>query len=169
MPCGVFPARSSSWGVSGSGKSSVGEAIAKACGYPFLEGDALHPAENIRKMSEGVPLTDDDRWPWLDAIGERLASREPVVVSCSALRRIYRDKLRESAPRGLAFVFLYGSEAVLSERMQHRTGHFMPSSLLQTQLATLEDPRGEAKTIAVDVAHPLAEIVSEALEGLARL
>ncbi|ABR63331.1 gluconokinase [Sinorhizobium medicae] len=164
-----FPGSIVVMGVSGSGKSSVGEAIAKACGYPFLEGDALHPAENIRKMSEGVPLTDDDRWPWLDAIGERLASREPVVVSCSALRRIYRDKLRESAPRGLAFVFLYGSEAVLSERMQHRTGHFMPSSLLQTQLATLEDPRGEAKTIAVDVAHPLAEIVREALEGLARL
>jgi gluconokinase len=119
-------------------------------------------------MSEGIPLTDDDRWPWLAAIGERLASREPVVVSCSALKRSYRDKLRESAPGGLAFVFLHGSESVLAERMHHRTGHFMPSSLLQTQLETLEDPRGEVRTVAVDVAQPLAEIVREALAGLAR-
>jgi gluconokinase len=164
-----FPGSIVVMGVSGSGKSSVGEAIAEACGYPFIEGDALHPPENIRKMSEGIPLTDDDRWPWLAAIGERLASREPVVVSCSALKRSYRDKLRESAPGGLAFVFLHGSESVLAERMHHRTGHFMPSSLLQTQLATLEDPRGEVRTVAVDVAQPLAEIVREALAGLARL
>ncbi|WP_420377020.1 gluconokinase, partial [Sinorhizobium meliloti] len=95
--------------------------------------------------------------------------REPVVVSCSALKRSYRDKLRESAPGGLAFVFLHGSESVLAERMHHRTGHFMPSSLLQTQLETLEDPRGEVRTVAVDVAQPLAEIVREALAGLARL
>ncbi|RVP58519.1 gluconokinase [Sinorhizobium meliloti] len=164
-----FPGSIVVMGVSGSGKSSVGEAIAEACGYPFIEGDALHPPENIRKMSEGIALTDDDRWPWLAAIGERLASREPVVVSCSALKRSYRDKLRESAPGGLAFVFLHGSESVLAERMHHRTGHFMPSSLLQTQLETLEDPRGEVRTVAVDVAQPLAEIVREALAGLARL
>ncbi|WP_027997364.1 gluconokinase [Sinorhizobium arboris] len=164
-----FPGSIVVMGVSGSGKSSVGEAIAEAYGRPFLEGDALHPSENIRKMSEGIPLTDDDRWPWLAAIGEKLASREPIIVSCSALKRSYRDKLRESAPNELAFVFLCGSEAVLAERMRHRTGHFMPTSLLQTQLATLEDPTGEVKTIAVDVAQPLAEIVRQALAGLARL
>ena len=164
-----FPGSIVVMGVSGSGKSSVGEAIAGAYGYPFLEGDALHPPENIRKMSDDIPLTDDDRWPWLAAIGERLARPEPIAVSCSALKRSYRQKLRESAPRGLAFVFLHGSEALLAERMHHRTSHFMPSSLLKTQLATLEDPRGEPKTVAVDVAQPLAEIVREALAGLARL
>jgi gluconokinase len=157
-------------GVSGSGKTSVGEAIAEACGYPFIEGDALHPPENIRKMSQGIPLTDDDRWPWLAAIGQRLAeSPSPLVVSCSALKRSYRQKLRESSPKGLAFVFLHGDEAVLAERMRHRTGHFMPSTLLQTQLSTLEDPTGEENTVAVDVAQPLETIIREALAGLGRL
>ncbi len=157
-------------GVSGSGKSSVGEEIARAYGYPFIEGDQLHPPENIKKMSEGIPLTDDDRWPWLAAIGERLAaSAAAAVVSCSALKRSYREKLRESTPGGLAFVYLHGSEALLSERMRHRSGHFMPTSLLRTQLATLEDPTGEVNTVAVDVAQPLPDIVGEALSGLARL
>ncbi|WP_026621445.1 gluconokinase (plasmid) [Ensifer sp. WSM1721] len=165
-----FPGSIVVMGVSGSGKSSVGEAIAEAYGYPFIEGDALHPPENIRKMSEGIPLTDDDRWPWLAAIGQRLAeSPSPVVVACSALKRSYRQKLRESASKGLAFVFLHGSEAVLAERMRHRSGHFMPTSLLQTQLATLEDPTGEENTVAVDIAQPLETIVREALAGLGRL
>ncbi|WEX75655.1 gluconokinase [Sinorhizobium numidicum] len=169
-PLRRFPGSIVVMGVSGSGKSSVGEGIARAYGYPFIEGDALHPPENIRKMSEGIPLTDDDRWPWLTAIGERLSSSDgPVVVTCSALKRSYRQKLRESAPNGLAIVYLHGSEALLSERMRHRTGHFMPTSLLKTQLATLEDPTGEENTVAVDVGQPLEDTVREALTGLGRL
>ncbi|MBB4186377.1 gluconokinase [Sinorhizobium terangae] len=165
-----FPGSIIVMGVSGSGKSSVGERIAKAYGYPFIEGDALHPPENIKKMSEGIPLTDDDRWPWLAAIGRKLAENAgPAVVACSALKVSYRQKLRECAPEGLAFVHLHGSEAVLAERMQHRTGHFMPASLLKTQLATLEDPTGEAKTVTVDIDQSLDAIVDEALGALGRM
>ncbi|MDK1377929.1 MULTISPECIES: gluconokinase [unclassified Sinorhizobium] len=165
-----FPGSLIVMGVSGSGKSSVGERIAKAYGYPFIEGDALHPPENIKKMSEGVPLTDDDRWPWLAAIGRKLAeSPGPAVVACSALKLSYRQKLRESAPGELAFVYLHGTETVLAERMQHRTGHFMPPSLLKTQLATLEDPTGEENTVAIDIDQPLNAIVDEALAALGKI
>ncbi|MCA1441460.1 gluconokinase [Ensifer sp. IC4062] len=169
-PAHRFPGSIIVMGVSGSGKSSVGERIAKAYGYPFIEGDALHPPENIKKMSEGIPLTDDDRWPWLTAIGRTLSdSTGPAVVACSALKLSYRQKLRDSAPAVLAFVHLHGSEAVLAERMQHRTGHFMPASLLKTQLATLEDPTGEANTVAIDIDQPLDAIVDEALAALGKM
>ncbi|WEX91318.1 gluconokinase [Sinorhizobium garamanticum] len=169
-PAHRFPGSIIVMGVSGSGKSSVGERIAKAYGYPFVEGDALHPPENIKKMSEGIPLTDDDRWPWLAAIGRKLAeSSSPAIVACSALKLSYRQKLRESAPEGLAFVHLHGSEAVLAERMHHRTGHFMPQSLLKTQLATLENPTGEANTVAIDIDQPLDAIVDEALAALGKM
>ncbi|THK37751.1 gluconokinase [Ensifer sp. MPMI2T] len=169
-PAHRFPGSIIVMGVSGSGKSSVGERIAKAYGYPFIEGDALHPPENIKKMSEGIALTDDDRWPWLAAIGRKLAeSSDPAVVACSALKLSYRQKLRESAPAAVAFIHLHGSEAVLAERMQHRTGHFMPQSLLKTQLATLEDPTGEANTVTIDIDQPLDAIVDEALAALGKM
>lgn len=165
-----FPGSIIVMGVSGSGKSSVGERIAKAYGYPFIEGDALHPPDNIKKMSKGIPLTDDDRWPWLAAIGRKLAeSSGPAVVACSALKVSYRQKLRESAPEGLAFVHLHGAEAVLADRMQHRTGHFMPASLLRTQLATLEDPTGETNTVTIDIDQALDAIVDEALAALGKM
>ncbi|WP_173512504.1 gluconokinase [Sinorhizobium psoraleae] len=165
-----FPGSIVVMGVSGSGKSSVGERIAEAYDYPFIEGDALHPPENIRKMSEGIPLTDHDRWPWLEAIGRLLAETPgPVVVACSALKLSYREKLREGAPKRLAFVHLHGAEAVLAERMQHRTGHFMPTSLLKTQLATLEDPTGEANTVTIDIDQPLDAIVEEAFAALGKM
>lgn len=166
----AFPGSIVVMGVSGTGKTSVGEAIASACGYRFVEGDALHPEENIRKMSVGIPLTDTDRWPWLKEIGRQLATGDaPVVVSCSALKRSYRDLLRESAGRPIAFVYLRGDRDVLVGRMQRRTGHFMPASLLDTQLATLEDPAGEPLTVTVDVAPPSQDVIRASLVELAQL
>jgi gluconokinase len=160
-------------GVSGCGKSSVGEGVAAAFGTDFVEGDALHPAENIAKMSAGVPLTDEDRWPWLDAVGKVLhdgsATGHAIVVSCSALKKIYRDRLREAAGGRLAFVFLTGSRAVLESRMGHRTGHFMPTALLDSQLKTLEPPTGEAMVVAVDIDQTLDAVIAEAIDGLCDL
>lgn len=151
-------------GVSGCGKSAVGEALAAALGLPFREGDALHPPANVAKMAAGVPLDDDDRWPWLDKVAAALSAGG--IVSCSALKRSYRDRLRTGAGRPVAFVFLSGSEALLTERMGARTGHFMPVSLLTSQLATLEDPTGEPATVTVDIDQPVADIVAAAITGL---
>ncbi|PRD49486.1 gluconokinase [Phyllobacterium myrsinacearum] len=154
-------------GVSGSGKSSVGEGIAAALSLPFIEGDVLHPESNVRKMSAGIPLTDEDRWPWLDKIGAELAKAENgVVVSCSALKKMYRDRLRQEAGGTLAFVFLDGSLAVLRDHMGKRTGHFMPLSMLDSQLATLESPTGEPLVFTQDVAHPITQIVEASVEWL---
>ncbi|WP_429818334.1 gluconokinase [Ensifer sp. B1-9] len=166
----TFPGSIVVMGVSGTGKTSVGEAIAAACGYRFVEGDALHPEENIRKMSAGIPLTDADRWPWLKEIGRQLASGDaPLVVSCSALKRSYRDLLRESAGKPIAFVYLHGDRDVLTGRMQRRTGHFMPASLLDTQLATLEDPVGEPLTVTVDISPSPQAVIHEVLAQLVGL
>ncbi|QND54011.1 gluconokinase [Phyllobacterium sp. 628] len=154
-------------GVSGSGKSSVGEGIAKALDLPFLEGDVLHPASNVEKMSAGIPLTDDDRWPWLDKIGAELAKAEKgIVVSCSALKKTYRDRLRQEAGGPLAFVFLDGSLEVLRAHMGKRTGHFMPLSMLDSQLATLEPPTIEPLVFTQDVVHPIDMIVAASVEWL---
>lgn len=158
-------------GVSGSGKTSVGEALAAHLGAPFVEGDALHPQANVAKMASGAPLTDADRWPWLSAIADRVAA-EPapvIVVSCSALRRAYRDHLRTGAGRPVGFVYLHGTEAVLAARMSAREGHFMPSSLLASQLATLEDPRGEPGVVAVDVDAPVEAVTAAAIAAAGSL
>ena len=128
-------------GVAGSGKSSVMAALVARLGWPALEGDALHPPANVAKMAAGVPLTDLDRAPWLAAvaewIGEREAARESAVLTCSALRRLYRDVLRAGHP-SVWFVHLDAPRAVLEERIAAREGHFMPPSMLDSQLATLE-------------------------------
>ncbi|MCC8931336.1 gluconokinase [Rhizobium sp. 'Codium 1'] len=159
-------------GVSGCGKSSVGEALASRLGLPFIEGDALHPASNVEKMAEGTPLTDEDRWPWLSVIGKRMADAlsrgEGIVVSCSALKKIYRDHLRAATGGRLAFVYLEGSRDLLNQRMGARTGHFMPLGLLESQLATLEVPTGEAGVLTVSIDQALGAIVSAALDGLAQ-
>jgi gluconokinase len=153
-------------GVSGSGKTTVGAALADALGLRFVDGDALHPAANVAKMAAGIPLDDVDRWPWLDAIGAVLAEA-PVVVACSALKRAYRDRLRAAAP-GLQLVFLDGSPALLASRMTARPGHFMPPSLLDSQLATLERPDPNEHALTADIAEPAAAIVAELAERMTR-
>ena len=151
-------------GVSGSGKTTVGAALADALGLRFVDGDALHPAANVAKMAAGIPLDDADRAPWLDAVGAVLAAG-PVVVACSALKRAYRDRLRAAAP-DLELVFLDGSRELLASRMASRPGHFMPASLLDSQLATLEPPTVDEHSVTVDVAAPVAGIVASLEERM---
>ena len=160
-------------GVSGCGKSSVGEKLAEALHLIFAEGDELHPAANVEKMSKGIPLTDEDRMPWLDRIGEKIKASlekgEGIIVSCSALKRIYRDRLRTAAGGNLFFVYLEGSKALLTKRMAERKGHFMPASLLESQLATLEVPTGEQGVVTVDIDDTVEGIAVTALKSLAAL
>ena len=152
-------------GVSGSGKSTVGEKLADALKLPFLEGDSLHPQSNVDKMVAGIPLQDEDRWPWLDQIGEQLAAaHDGIVVSCSSLKKSYRDRMRAASGGSLMFVFLDGSFDVLHQHMGQRTGHFMPVKMLESQLATLESPVGEALVFRADVADPIEKIVAESLD-----
>lgn len=125
-------------GVSGSGKTIVGIALAEALGVPFRDADGLHSAANVAKMAAGHALTDEDRMPWLALVGAELAAAsDGLVIACSALKRVYREAILAAAPSA-RFVFLDGSRGLLESRMQHRHGHFMPTSLLDSQLATLE-------------------------------
>lgn len=160
-------------GVSGCGKSSVGADLAARLGLSFIEGDVLHPKANVDKMAAGTPLTDEDRWPWLTIIGETmagaLAKGEGIVVSCSALKKIYRDHLRKAAGGRLAFVYLEGSHALLSARMGARTGHFMPPALLESQLATLEVPTGEPGVVTISIDQEVDSIVADTLQALGKL
>jgi len=130
-------------GVSGCGKSTVAEMYAQRTGATLVEADVFHPPANVAKMSSGVPLTDEDRAGWLSAMADRLAAgkarREPMVVTCSALKKAYRDRLRQGDP-DLFFIFLDGSQELLQARLDARKGHFMPPGLLGSQLATLERP-----------------------------
>ena len=152
----TFPQPVVVMGVSGTGKSTIGAALADALGLPFVEGDDLHPETNRAKMAAGIPLTDADRAPWLDAVAAGLD--RPVVVACSALKRRYRDRLRKAAPH-LVLVYLHGTPELLAARMEGREGHFMPTALLRSQLDTLEAPDGDESPIGVDVALRPDEIV----------
>lgn len=146
-------------GVSGSGKSTVGAALAQRLAVPFVDADDLHPASNIAKMSRGEPLDDADRWPWLETIGQWLAAHpDGGVVSCSALKRIYRDQLRGHA-RGLVFVHLHGDREVIERRQASRPGHFMPASLLSSQFATLEPLAPDEDGVVIDVDQSVDQIV----------
>lgn len=138
-------------GVSGCGKTTVGQGLAAALGLPFIEGDDLHPPANVARMAAGIPLTDADREGWLQSIGAALAA-EPrgAVASCSALKRAYRDRLRAAVP-GLRLVHLHGAPALLAERLALRRGHYMPPSLLQSQLDTLELPGADEHAIVLDI------------------
>lgn len=157
-------------GVSGCGKSSVGGTLAASLGLAFVEGDTLHPPANVEKMTRGIALDDSDRWPWLDEIGVvlRSGSGAGVVVSCSALKRSYREALRQAANGALEIVFLEGSAAVLEERLRQRSDHFMPAALLQSQLDTLEIPTDETGVITVDIDQPLPVICDIALRAVLR-
>jgi len=157
-------------GVSGSGKSTVGKALADALGRTFVDGDGLHSPENRAKMASGLPLTDEDRWPWLDSVAGVLASyddqgRHPVVA-CSALRRVYRDRLRSGTP-DIVFVHLHGSPALLASRLGPRKHEYMPASLLASQLDTLEPLAADERGVAVDIAPAPAEVTASALQALA--
>ena len=156
-------------GVSGCGKSTVGALLAEALKLPFLEGDVLHPESNVARMAAGVALSDEDREGWLQALAERLrlahAAGQGLVLSCSALKRSYRDMLRSGAP-DLYFVYLHGEYELLAARMAARTGHYMPLSLLASQLATLEVPGLGENVQSFDVAERPQDIVAAVLAGL---
>ncbi len=157
-------------GVSGSGKSTVGAGIAGALGLGFVDGDGLHSPESVARMAAGRALRDEDRWPWLDRIGARLgdASVAPrgLVIACSALKRVYRDRIRTAAP-AVRFVFLDGSAELIAARMAGRSGHYMPTALLASQLQTLEPPDDdEADALRFDIALPATEIVQRAAIAL---
>jgi gluconokinase len=149
-------------GVASCGKTSVGELLAEKLNAHFIEGDRLHPAANVAKMSAGNPLTDEDRWPWLAAIGQSLAGKETCVASCSALKRIYREAITKAAQRPVYFIYLHGSRKLLEQRINARTGHFMPASLLDSQLRTLEEPSPEELALKLDIALPVGELAERA-------
>ncbi|HKX64297.1 MAG TPA: gluconokinase [Rhizomicrobium sp.] len=157
-------------GVAGSGKTTIASGLAERLGVPFVEGDCLHPAANVKKMAGGTPLTDADRWPWLEAIGERMEveriTGHGAVVSCSALKRAYRDCLRKKVHGKVQFVLLDGSRELISGRMQQRKGHFMPSALLDSQFATLEKPTPDEHAVILDISHAVPVLLAEAAQSV---
>ncbi|MGW3286202.1 gluconokinase [Streptomyces sp. NPDC001002] len=157
-------------GVAGTGKTTIGPLLAARLGVPYAEGDDFHPPANIAKMSAGHPLDDDDRWPWLDAIGTWAHGRAGLggVVSSSALKRAYRDRLRAAAP-DVVFVHLTGDRALIEDRMSHRQGHFMPTALLDSQFATLQPLQAGEAGVAVDVTGSPEEITERAVRALSAL
>ncbi len=149
-------------GVSGCGKSTVGALLGARTGIPFMEGDTLHPPRNVALMAAGTPLTDEDRAGWLDDIASRFSALEAdagLIISCSALKRIYRDRLRAACP-DLRFIHLHGDKALLEQRLLYRTGHYMPPSLLTSQLQTLEPPSSDEPAITLDIAMPTDQLVA---------
>lgn len=158
-------------GVAGTGKTTVGRLLADALALPYAEGDAFHPPANVAKMSAGIPLDDTDRWPWLDSIGEWMRNRAGLsggVIAASSLKRAYRDRLRAIAP-GTVFVHLTGERPLIEERMAARKGHFMPTTLLDSQFATLEPLQGDELGVLVNVSGSPQEITTRALAALRRL
>ena len=156
-------------GVAGTGKTTIGPLLAAGLGVPYAEGDDFHPPANIAKMTAGTPLDDDDRWPWLDAIGRWAHSREGLggVVSSSALKRAYRDRLRAEAP-GVVFLHLTGDRALIEQRMAERKGHFMPTALLDSQFATLQPLGADEAGVAVDISGTPEAITDRAVAALRR-
>jgi gluconokinase len=158
-------------GVSGSGKSTVGAAIALNLNATFLEGDSFHPADNVARMAAGIALTDADRQGWLQTLSARLGAAkrdgQAVVLACSALKRSYREVLRSQAD-DLALVYLAGTPELLAQRMAGRSGHYMPPSLLASQLATLEPPQADEHALTLDITRDPRALVQDALAWLGR-
>ena len=157
-------------GVSGSGKTTVAELLAKKLSWPFMEGDRLHPPGNVEKMRQGIPLTDADRWPWLDQIGEELkswrAAGKSGVLTCSALKRAYRDRIR-SARADVCFIYIKGSEALIAARVAARHHEYMPASLLRSQFDALEEPTpDEPGVVTVDAGGSADEEVAAVIAAL---
>jgi gluconokinase len=157
-------------GVAGCGKSAVGIALAAAIGAVFIEGDRLHPPENVARMASGEPLTDQLREGWLDAIGERIAASvgkgQGVVASCSALKRRYRARLRTFWPE-IVFLYLEIDPATARQRVASRKGHFMPASMVESQFAILEPPGTDERALTIDATRPVADVVADATRLLA--
>jgi gluconokinase len=158
-------------GVCGSGKSLIGAQLACELDIEFVEGDGLHPPDNVQRMAAGIPLTDDDRHGWLIAIAARLreAKRAGVglVVSCSALKRSYRDLVRTVGEADVRFVYLAGSRVLLAERLANRRGHFMPPSLLESQLSILEEPSPDERALVCDIRETPDAIVADLVRRVA--
>jgi len=156
-------------GVSGVGKSTVAKGLSTVLGWTYAEGDAFHSAANVAKMASGHPLTDEDRWPWLRAIGawmdEQIAAGEPSVVTCSALRRAYRDLLDGGRPQ-VCFLHLEAGEDLVAGRISHRTDHYMPASLLQSQYDTLEPLEDDEPGVSVSVDGTAPEVLRRAIDAL---
>jgi gluconokinase len=163
------PLRAVVMGVAGCGKTVIGEALSAALGWRFIEGDRLHPPENIARMAAGLPLADEHRWKWLDAIGGELGAarreRAGAIAACSALKRIYRDRLRGYDDR-LFFIHLAVDKATALERVGSRKGHFMPATLVDSQFADLQPPGSDEAAIALDATRPAEVVVAEALAAL---
>jgi carbohydrate kinase (thermoresistant glucokinase family) len=156
-------------GVSGCGKSTVAGLLSERLDWPFMEGDSLHPEANVAKMAAGQPLTDEDRWPWLEQVADwvedRLGAGEDGIITCSALKRSYRDTIRRGSD-AVVFVHLTGERSTLEERMRGRSGHFMPASMLDSQLATLEDPEPDEPSLRVPIEQSPDRIADQVVTEL---
>lgn len=156
-------------GVSGCGKSTIGSGLSQALGWPFRDADSFHPPANIEKMSRGVPLDDADRWPWLAAIAQWIDTRNAAgaagIVSCSALKRAYRERI-VGAREGVRLVYLKGDMRLIAERLAERKGHFMPTALLQSQFDALEEPSAGERHLVVDIAAPPRDVVAAIIARL---
>ena len=165
----VLPAVLVLMGVSGCGKTTVAQILAERLRWAFEEGDALHPQANVDKMAAGHPLTDADRAPWLarvaDWVEARLDAGECGVITCSALKRAYRELIDRRGSR-IVFVYLHGSRELIASRLSHRTGHFMPSTLLDSQFATLEEPGADEPAIRVEIGEPPEAIADDIAAAL---
>ncbi len=160
-------------GVSGSGKSTVGAALARHLGLPFLDADDYHPEANVAKMSQGIPLTDDDRWPWLETLGKAMQETAEqsggAIAACSALKCSYRTKLSDHIGLPMVYALLDGDRDTLLKRMNARQDHYMPASLLDSQLADLERPRPDEPVITLSIEQDVESIVDELLDVLGDL